>query len=362
MQAGEPWVLRYRGVETDEYISIEDAIRGKFEMPRNALDFVILKSDGIPTYHFAHVIDDHLMRSTHVIRGEEWIPSVPIHVELFQCLGWEHPIYCHTATLMKMDGASKRKLSKRKDPELALAYYQEEGISQDAVWEFLLTLLNSNYEEWRIANPTMDYKDFPYTLEKMSISGALVDLDKLRDISKNVICRMSAEEVYEKWLDWCRQYNTDFAGLIERYKDRTIAALKIGRGVEKPRRDIETWKQACNFMTFYYDETFEMEDAMPEECDKELIQKFFQRYLEVFDYQDNSAAWFDKVKMLTEEFGFAVKPKDFKKNPENYKGSIVHVTNMLRVALTGRQNAPDIWEVTHALGEEITMNRLKKWC
>ena len=362
MQAGESWVLRYMGEETEEYISIDDAIRGKLEMPRNALDFVILKSDGIPTYHFAHVVDDHLMRSTHVIRGEEWIPSVPIHVELFNCLGWEHPIYCHTATLMKMDGASKRKLSKRKDPELALAYYQEEGISQDAVWEFLLTLLNSNYEEWRIANPTVDYKDFPYTLEKMSISGALVDLDKLRDISKNVICRMSAEEVYEKWLDWCKQYNTDFAKLIETYKDRTIAALKIGRGVEKPRRDIETWKQACSFMTFYYDETFEMEDSMPEECDKELIQKFFQRYLEVFDYQDDSAAWFDKVKMLTEEFGFAVKPKDFKKNPENYKGSIVHVTNMLRVALTGRQNAPDIWEVTHALGEEIALNRLKKWC
>ena len=358
IESGKEWVLRFRGQETGETIAVEDAIRGKLEMPRNNMDFVLLKSDGIPTYHFAHVIDDHFMRSTHVIRGEEWISSLPMHVELFNTLGWKQPVYCHTATLMKMDGESKRKLSKRKDPELALAYYQQEGISKDAVWEFLLTLLNSNYEEWRIANPEADYHEFPYTLEKMSVSGALVDLDKMRDISKNVICRMTAEQVRDGWLEWCSEYNKDFADLIRKYPERTLAALNVGRGGEKPRRDIETWKQACDFMSFYYDETFKVTDNMPEECDEAAVKDFFGRYLASYDHSDDSAAWFTKVKATTEEMGFAVKPKDYKKNPEQFRGSIVHITNMLRIALTGHANAPDIWEVSHVLGEEITRKRL----
>ncbi len=355
------WVLRYRGVQTDEYITVEDAVRGKLEMPRNNMDFVLLKSDGIPTYHFAHVIDDHFMHSTHVIRGEEWLSSLPMHVELFNTLGWKQPVYCHTATLMKMDGESKRKLSKRKDPELALSYYQQEGISQDAVWEFLLTLLNSNFEEWRIANPDADYKEFPYTLEKMSISGALVDLDKLRDISKNVICHMSAEQVYSKWLEWCEKYNQEFAELIKTYPERTVSALNVGKGGNKPRKDLETWKQACDFMSFWYDETFKFDDEMSVECDDETRKVFFAEYLESYNHSDESSEWFAKVKEITQELGFAVKPKDFKKNPDQYKGSIINITNMLRIALTGRANAPDIWEVSHVLGEEIVRKRLEKW-
>lgn len=355
------WVLRYKGVQTDEYITVEDAVRGKLEMPRNNMDFVLLKSDGIPTYHFAHVIDDHFMHSTHVIRGEEWLSSLPMHVELFNTLGWKQPIYCHTATLMKMDGESKRKLSKRKDPELALSYYQQEGISQDAVWEFLLTLLNSNFEEWRLANPDTDYKEFPYTLEKMSISGALVDLDKLRDISKNVICHMTAEQVYSKWLEWCEKYNQEFAELIKKYPERTLSALNVGKGGNKPRKDLETWKQACDFMSFWYDETFKFEDEMSVECDDDTRKTFFARYLETYNHADESSEWFAKVKEITQELGFAVKPKDFKKNPDQYKGSIINITNMLRIALTGRANAPDIWEVSHVLGEEIVRKRLEKW-
>lgn len=355
------WVLRYKGVQTDEYITVEDAVRGKLEMPRNNMDFVLLKSDGIPTYHFAHVIDDHFMHSTHVIRGEEWLSSLPMHVELFNTLGWKQPIYCHTATLMKMDGESKRKLSKRKDPELALSYYQQEGISQDAVWEFLLTLLNSNFEEWRLANPDADYKEFPYTLEKMSISGALVDLDKLRDISKNVICHMTAEQVYSKWLEWCEKYNQEFAELIKKYPERTLSALNVGKGGNKPRKDLETWKQACDFMSFWYDETFKFEDEMSVECDDDKRKTFFARYLETYNHADESSEWFAKVKEITQELGFAVKPKDFKKNPDQYKGSIINITNMLRIALTGRANAPDIWEVSHVLGEEIVRKRLEKW-
>ena len=360
--SGKEWVLRYRGTETDEYISVNDAIRGKVEMPRNNMDFVLLKSDGIPTYHFAHVVDDHLMRSTHVIRGEEWLSSLPMHVELFNALGWQQPIYCHTATLMKLENGGKRKLSKRKDPELALSYYQQEGISPDAIWEFLLTVLNSNFEEWRLADPDADYKDFPYSLSKMSISGALVDLDKLRNISKDVIGRMPAEKIKESWLEWCDEYNKDYADLIRKYPERTLAALNVGRNAAKPRKDLETWKQACDFMSFYYDETFKVSDEMPAECDEATRRQFFTEYLASYDHSDDSAAWFDKVKALTDKLGFAVKPKDFKKNPDQFKGSIVHITNMLRIALTGHANAPDIHEVSHVLGEDIVRARLAKWC
>ena len=361
IKAGKEWVLRFKGTETDEHITVEDAIRGKLEMPRNNMDFVLLKSDGIPTYHFAHVIDDHFMRSTHVIRGEEWISSLPMHVELFNTLGWKQPIYCHTATLMKLENGSKRKLSKRKDPELALTYYQQEGICPEAVWEFLLTLLNSNFEEWRIANPEADFHDFPYTIEKMSISGALVDMDKLRDISKNVICRMSAQQVFDGWKDWCEEYNAEYADLIQKYPERTLAAINVGRGGAKPRKDIETWKQACDFMSFYYDETFKVSDPMPEECDDETRKLFFAKYLESYDHADDSSEWFAKVKVITEELGFAVKPKDYKKNPDQFKGSIVHITNMLRIALTGHANAPDIWEVSHVLGEDIVRARMDRF-
>lgn len=361
LQAGMPYVLRYRGQMTDQRITVQDAIRGELSMPRNYMDFVLLKSDGIPTYHFAHVVDDHLMHSTHVIRGEEWISSLPMHVELFQALGWEHPIYCHTATLMKMDGESKRKLSKRKDPELALAYYQQEGVCQDAVWEFLLTLLNSNFEEWRIANPEASYLDFPYTLEKMSGSGALVDLEKLDNIAKEVICRMSAQEVYTKWLTWCETYRPAFADLLKAHKERAIAALNVGKGGKKPRKDLVNWKQACDFMSFYFDETFTVAEEMPAEVDEATRKEFFRRYLETYNHADDSATWFPKVKEITADLGFAVKPKDFKKHPEDYKGSIVHTTNMLRIALTGHANAPDIWEVSHVLGEDIVRQRLERY-
>ncbi len=359
---GKEWVLRFKGVETDEYICVEDAVRGKLQMPRNNMDFVLLKSDGIPTYHFAHVVDDHLMRSTHVVRGEEWISSLPMHVELFNTFGWDMPVYCHTATLMKIEGTGKRKLSKRKDPELALSYYQQEGISPDAIWEFLLTLLNSNFEEWRIANPEADYHDFPYTLAKMNISGALVDLDKLRNISKDVIGAMPAQKIFDNWLKWCEEYNTEYAELIKKYPQRTLDALNVGRNAKKPRKDLETWKQACDFMSFYYDETFEIADEMPQECDEETIKAFFTKYLESYNHDDDSNAWFEKVRAITEELGFALRPKDYKNNPEQYKGSIVHTTNMLRIALTGRANAPDIWEVSHVLGEDIVKNRISKHC
>ncbi len=364
IDAGMPWVLRFKADMTDERIAVSDAVRGKIEMPRNFLDFVLLKSDGIPTYHFAHVVDDHLMHSTHVIRGEEWISSLPMHVELFNTLGWQMPVYCHTATLMKIDPETggKRKLSKRKDPELALTYYQQEGLDKDVVWEFLLTLLNSNYEEWRAQNADADHTDFEFSLAKMSTSGALVDADKLRDISKDVIGRMAPDKVYDKWKQWCGTYNSRFFELLDKYEDRTKAALNVGKSGKKPRKDIESWKQACDFMSFYYDETFVIKDDMNEQADEETQKAFFSKYLASYDHADDSAAWFEKVRAITDELGFAVKPKDYKKNPDQYKGSIVHITNMLRIALTGRANAPDIHEVSHVLGEDIVRSRLEKFC
>ncbi len=361
LNAGKSWVLRFRGEDTEESILVQDAVRGELKMPRNNMDFVLLKSDGIPTYHFAHVVDDHFMRSTHVIRGEEWISSLPMHVELFNTLGWNQPVYCHTATLMKIEDGKKRKLSKRKDPELALAYYQQEGICPEAVWEFLLTLLNSNFEEWRLANPDSDYHDFKYTIEKMSISGALVDLDKLRDVSKEVLSRMTAETLYQGLLAWCEEYQPDFAELLTKYHDRAIQALNVGRGGAKVRKDLENWKQSCEFLSFYFDETFNQQDNMPEEISETDRKEFFQAYLESYQHSDDSSAWFAKVKEITERLGYAVKPKDFKKHPEDYKGSIIHITNMIRIALTGRANAPDIWEVSQVLGEDIVISRLKKW-
>ncbi len=361
LNAGKSWVLRFRGEDTEESILVQDAVRGELRMPRNNMDFVLLKSDGIPTYHFAHVVDDHFMRSTHVIRGEEWISSLPMHVELFNTLGWKQPVYCHTATLMKIEDGKKRKLSKRKDPELALAYYQQEGICPEAVWEFLLTLLNSNFEEWRLANPEADYHEFPYTIEKMSISGALVDLDKLRDVSKEVLSRMTAENLYAGLLAWCEEYQTSFAELLKVYHDRAIKALNVGRGGAKVRKDLENWKQACEFLSFYFDETFTQQDNMPEEISETDRKAFFKEYLDSYQHSDDSSAWFAKVKEITEKLGYAVKPKDFKKHPEDYKGSIIHITNMIRIALTGRANAPDIWEVSQVLGEEIVISRLQKW-
>lgn len=363
LDEGREWVLRYKGTKTNEYIEVVDAIRGKLEMPRNNMDFVLLKSDGIPTYHFAHVVDDHLMRSTHIIRGEEWLSSLPMHVELFNALGWKQPVYCHTATLMKIDEETggKRKLSKRKDSELALSYYQQEGICSDAIWEFLLTVLNSNYEEWRIANPATPYTEFPFSLEKMSISGALFDMEKLKNISKEVIGKMSPDTVISYLKDWSSKYNEGFNELIEQYPERTLKALGVGKNTEKPRKDFVTWKQTCEFLAFYYDELFTVKDEMPTKITEADRKEFFKLYIETYSHADDQQKWFAKVKKLADSLGYAVKVKDYNKNPELFKGSIVHVTNMLRIALTGMANAPDIWEVSHVLGEDVTMKRLNRW-
>ena len=358
---GEPHVLRFRS-EGDENNRVEvfDGIRGTLSLQENYQDFVLLKSDGIPTYHFAHVVDDHLMRTTHVVRGEEWLSTLPIHVQLFDTLGWERPIYCHTAVLMKMDGETKRKLSKRKDPELALEYYRKEGYLPSCVTEYLMTVLNSNFEEWRTENPTAPIDDFKFTLEKMSNSGALFDLAKFDDVSREVLLRTPAEEIYEKLAEWAREYDPEFFKIFTADRDFSIKAISVGRSGDRPRKDLVNMSQARDFLSFYYRGTFKIEDEFPQNTDADMRKEIISRYLETLDFGDDKTAWFDKVRVIADDLGFALQPKKYKKNPELYNGSISDVSNVIRVALVGRTNSPDLWEISHVLGEDETRTRLAK--
>lgn len=363
IEAGEPWVLRFASSGDPEHmIPVQDGIRGELRVQENYTDFVLLKSDGIPTYHFAHVCDDHFMRTTHVLRDESWLATLPIHVQLFDTLGWERPLYCHTATLMKMDGESKRKLSKRKDPELALSYYRAEGYPPEAVQQYLLTVLNSNFEEWRLANPRANSREFTFSLEKMSSSGALFDLAKLDHIAKEYLSLQSAEFVYEQLLAWVREYAAaEEAARMEQHREFYLAALRIGRGGEKPRKDFGSWRQAYAFLSFFDRERFVREDACPENISPAHKREILSRYLETLDFADDAVQWFNKVKEITDAMGYAVQVKKYKKNPEDYPGSIVDVSNLIRVAMTGRQNSPDLWEISHVLGEEETRRRIAEY-
>lgn len=358
LQKGTPFVLRLRSPgDPQKRIAHNDLVRGAMQMPENDQDIVLLKSDGIPTYHFAHVVDDHFMRTTHVVRGEEWLATLPIHLQLFSILGWQTPHYIHTAHLMKLDGGSKRKLSKRKDPELALDYYHSAGYPVEAVIEYLMTLLNSNFEEWRIENPGSDLRDFHFTVEKMGVSGALFDIDKLNDISRNVVAAMEARTVYEGVAQWAKSHSPDFYPLFTRDRDYSVAMLQIGRGGEKPRKDIAVWGDVVPYLSFFFDELFSMGD-FPEGVSKEDRVEILERYSEIYDPTDDSAAWFEKIRALSESLGYAPAPKLYKKNPESYKGHVGDVSMVLRVAVTGRQSSPDLHSVMAVLGRDKVINRL----
>lgn len=361
IKKGLPYVVRFKSHgDSKNSVKVHDAIKGDLEIQENYIDLVILKSDGIPTYHFAHVIDDHLMRTTHVIRGEEWLPSLPMHVQLFEAMGWEHPIYCHTAQLMKMDGQSKRKLSKRKDPELGLEYYDNEGYLVETIWNYMLTILNSNYEEWRLENPDKNYTDFEFSLAKMGSAGVLFDLNKLNNISKEIIATKDGEFIYDSLVKWADKYDREFKNVLTKDKEFSVGAINVGRGGQKPRYDLVTWKQSRDFLSFYFDETFKMEDSFPENVDENTRKTILSKYLESFNIDDDQETWFGKIRAITEELGFAVRPKDYKKNPEMYKGSVVDVSNVIRVAMTGRLNSPDLWEINRLFGDEKVRNRIKK--
>ena len=360
LDKGEEFVLRFKSMGTEEgTFEVEDAIRGKLNIHENYQDIVILKTNGIPTYHFAHVVDDHFMRVTHVVRGEEWLSTLPIHYEIFKTIGWEHPVYCHTAHLMKMDEGNKRKLSKRKDPELGLGFYMELGYHPSAVREYLLTILNSNYEEWRIANPDSPSEDFEFTLEKMSNSGALFDLEKLNNISKDVLLKISVEEIYDFLLNWAKGHKTEIVELLEKNKDSVIKLLSVGRTGDKPRKDLMYCQQIFEFISYFFDEHFEIVDNYPENISEEEAKKLLKAYLESYDHSDDQSGWFDKIRNIASENGYAAKPKDYKKNPDMYKGHVGDVSTVIRIALIGRSNSPDVWEIQQIMGEDKVRRRIE---
>ena len=360
LAAGKPWVLRFRSTGSIEHkFKYTDLVKGDLTITENDIDQVLLKSDGIPTYHFAHAVDDHLMRTTHVVRGDEWLPSLPFHIQLFQALGFKLPKYVHIGPLMKMDGTSKRKLSKRKDPELALTYYKAEGFPVKAVYEYVMTLLNSNYEDWRRANPTADAGEFKFSPKKLNPAGALFDYAKLCDVSKNVISTMSAQEVYDLVAEYAREFDPDFAQALEADPAYTVSIFAIGRGGKKPRKDLATWKEAKPYMGFFYDRFFDWNAPFPEAFAPETVKAALQGFLKTYDPADDATVWFDKVKALAESLGFTANMKLYKQDPTAWPGSVADISTFLRIALTGKTNSPDLYTVMQILGTERSAARIQ---
>ena len=364
IQAGENYIIRLRSNgREDRKIKHHDIIKGNVDFPENDQDIVIIKADGLPTYHFAHAVDDHLMGTTHVIRGDEWLSSVPLHLQLFQTLGFKAPKYAHIAPIMKEDNGGKRKLSKRKDPEAAVEYYVKEGIPALAVQEYLLNIANSNFEQWRKANKNASLSEFDLQLNKMSVSGALFDMLKLLDISKTVISKMTAVEVYNKTIEWAEKYNLEVKELLEKDKEYTLKVLGIERGNEKPRKDISKWSEVQENIEYMYDEIYfskEINYEYQKINEKEEIQKIVKTYLEeYFDISDDKQTWFNKIKDLAEKLGYAREVKEYKTNPESFKGHVGDISTVIRITLTGRANTPDMYEIMQVLGKESVEKRLQ---
>ena len=359
LAAGNPWVLRFRSTGSIEnQFKFDDLVKGKLTITENDVDHVLLKSDGIPTYHFAHAVDDHLMRTTHVVRGDEWLPTLPFHIQLFKALGFKLPKYVHIGPLMKMDGTSKRKLSKRKDPELALTFYKAEGFPVKAVYEYIMTILNSNFEDWRRANPDADATEFKFSPKKLNPAGSLFDYAKLTDVSKNVISKMDAETVYTLLLEWAREFDPDFGEKLAADKDFAVSILAIGRGGKKPRKDLATWKEAKPYMGFFYDEYLET-PVFDEKFDKATVKTVLEKFLAAYGPADDSGVWFDKVKAITEEIGFTTDMKAYKADPAAFPGTVADVSTFIRQAITGKTNSPDLYTVMQILGTERSTARIR---
>ena len=355
---GEKFVLRIRSDgNPNEKHPFTDLVKGKLTVPENDEDFVLLKSDGIPTYHFAHAVDDRLMGTTHVIRGEEWLPSLPKHLQLFRYLGFKVPKYMHIAQIMKLEGGAKKKLSKR-DKGANMNDYKKMGYAPECVSEYVMTLLNSNYEEWHRANPDKKYTDFPFSINKMSSSGCLFDFAKLDDVSKNVLARYTADEIYRGLTEWAEEYDPDFASVLEKDPDYTLRALSIGRGGKKPRKDFGIWSECKAYMGFYYDGLFVITEQLPENTDKEDAKRILTEFAEIYDSGDDQQTWFDKIKQTGEKLGYISDMKAYKAEPEKYKGSVADVSGIIRLAVTGRSSSPDMYEVMRVLGKERVRARL----
>ena len=359
---GENYIIRFKSPgREDRKIKHKDVIKGNVEFPENDQDIVIIKADGLPTYHFAHAIDDHLMGTTHVIRGDEWLSSVPLHLQLFHELGFRPPKYAHIAPIMKNDNGNKRKLSKRKDAEAAVSYYEEEGIPKEAVKEYLLNIANSTFENWRRANQDKDISEFELQLNKMSVSGALFDMIKLLDVGKTVISKFTAEKVYEEAMKWAKRHDSELEKILED-KEYSLKVFGIERGNKKPRKDIAKWSDVKENISYMYDNLFETEGEYPYQVisDREDINKILKTYIEkYYDDADDKQTWFEKIKQLTEEMGYCKDVKEFKANPGMYKAHVGDVSTVLRVALTRRTNTPDMYEIMQILGKERIAKRFE---
>ena len=361
---GESYIVRFKSPgREDRKIKHKDVIKGNVEFPENDQDIVIIKADGLPTYHFAHAVDDHLMGTTHVIRGDEWLSSVPLHLQLFHELGFRPPKYAHIAPIMKNDNGNKRKLSKRKDPEAAVSYYEEEGIPEEAVKEYLLNIANSTFENWRRANKDKDISGFELQLNKMSVSGALFDMVKLLDVGKTVISKFTAQKVYEESLKWAKRHDEELEKILED-KEYSLKVFGIERGNKKPRKDIAKWSDVKENIEYMYDELFySKKQDYPYQVinNKEEIDKILTLYTEkYYSDEDDKQTWFDKIKELSGELGYAKEVKEFKANPDKYTAHVGDVSTVLRVALTSRTNTPDMYEIMKILGKERIVGRFKK--
>lgn len=358
---GEPWVLRIksRGLETRKCV-VNDLVRGKIEFPENDIDHVLIKENGIPVYHFAHLVDDHLMRTTHVLRGEEWLPSTPLHTELFKMFGFNQPKYGHLGLLMKIDeDGTRRKLSKRKDPEAAVSFYHEQGIPLDAVYKYLLTIANSNFESWLDANPDASIYDFKFDFKKMSASGSLFDVEKMFNIAKNHISRMKASDVYDAVLSYYKEFDVDFANLMESNKDYMTAILNIEREQKKPRKDYACWSDVKPQVWYMFDELYNPENyEWMNITDMDEIKNILNTYIEVYSEDDDKDTWFYKIKEVSEKLGYAGNMKEYKENPDAFKGNVADVSTVIRVALTSKSQTPDLYEIMKLLGKTRIINRI----
>ena len=364
IKAGKKYIIRFKSPgREDRKIKHHDVIKGNVTFPENDQDIVIIKGDGLPTYHFAHAVDDHLMRTTHVIRGDEWLSSVPLHLQLFHELGFKPPKYAHIAPIMKNDNGNKRKLSKRKDPEAAVSYYEEMGVPDLAIKEYLLNIANSSFENWRRQNKDKSIDEFDFQLNKMSVSGALFDMVKLLDVSKVVISKYTAEEVYDEAMKWAKKYDKELEEMLQN-KEYALKVLGIERGNKKPRKDIAKWSDVKENIEYMYDEKFLSNNKeYPYQVIKntEEIKKILTLYLEkYYNEKDDKQTWFDKIKELAGNLGYAKEVKEFKENPEKYKAHVGDVSTVLRVALTGRTNTPDMYEIMQVLGKNSIQKRFEK--
>ena len=361
IKANTPYVIRFRSNgDFDNKIVFEDLVKGRLSLSENDIDDVIMKSDNmLPTYHFAHVVDDHLMHTTHVVRGEDWLPSVTKHIEMFKAFGFKPPKYIHTPLIIKRDGDSVRKISKRKDPEASMSYYTEKGYPEEAVIEALMTIINSNYEEWHTNNPDKTFRDFTFSPKKMSSSGALFDLEKLNNISRDVISKMTKEELLERSLNWANKFDEELKELIEKDKEYYMNIINIERCQKKPRKDYETYSDIKNYIWYMYDELFIKEDKTYEfngidiEEVRNVLKTYFDKY---YDASFDKDTWFNKMKEAAEEMGYCANMKEYKLNPDNYKGSIADFSMIIRVALTTKTTTPDLYEIMKLLGT----NRIKE--